>query len=420
MPKDKAKTSARVGGANKEVINIKNGMQQVVETQHEVKSPGDLVLQEEVIVQDEVVQEEVIVQEKVSQEEFIMPDDVIVKEELEMKKILRRTRKPRCSYHKSTSGGETDEEPLDPVMETIEEVVSKYSVTAHSRSKRSPKSKRSSKNKRKSGQEKLRNVKKNPPNVSYTKKACNDLYESMIAEYTVKKVLTDKSRAMRNREFFSTTVKRKSLFECACGMLEVEAGGIGYNENLSAELHQVQCNTCGMWQHARCVGYDLTDPFRGDYYCPHCWQERDPIPSGATLIVSPRSIAFQWMDEIQQHIRKKDLKVLYYERMCHEGYTQPRLLANHDIVIVSYETLSKELDYVDLPHCNGEQGRRFRHAKRFMALPSPLPCIQWWRICLDEAQMVEMTSAKTAEMALRLSAVHRWCITGTPIQRSIN
>ena len=33
---------------------------------------------------------------------------------------------------------------------------------------------------------------------------------------------------------------------------------------------------------------------------------------------------------------------------------------------------------------------------------------QWWRVCLDEAQMIENTMTKTAEMALRLSAVNRW------------
>lgn len=102
-----------------------------------------------------------------------------------------------------------------------------------------------------------------------------------------------------------------------------------------------------------------------------------------------------------------------------QGFIQPQVLANNDIVITSYETLCKELDYVDLPHCNAEEGRRFRNAKRYMALPSPLPCIQWWRVCLDEAQMVECTTTRTAEMALRLAAVHRWCITGTPVQKSI-
>lgn len=34
--------------------------------------------------------------------------------------------------------------------------------------------------------------------------------------------------------------------------------------------------------------------------------------------------------------------------------------------------------------------------------------------------MVECTSSKTAEMARRLEAVHRWAITGTPVQKSMH
>ena len=49
--------------------------------------------------------------------------------------------------------------------------------------------------------------------------------------------------------------------------------------------------------------------------------------------------------------------------------------------------------------------------------PSPLQGVLWWRICLDEAQKVENTATGAAEMALRLSAVNRWCVTGTPIGR---
>jgi E3 ubiquitin-protein ligase SHPRH len=39
---------------------------------------------------------------------------------------------------------------------------------------------------------------------------------------------------------------------------------------------------------------------------------------------------------------------------------------------------------------------------------------------MDEAQMLESTTTKTAEMALRLRADHRWCVTGTPIGKSLN
>ncbi|WMV19954.1 hypothetical protein MTR67_013339 [Solanum verrucosum] len=57
---------------------------------------------------------------------------------------------------------------------------------------------------------------------------------------------------------------------------------------------------------------------------------------------------------------------------------------------------------------------------RYPVIPTLLTRILWWRICLDEAQMVENNAAAATEMALRLHGVHRWCITGTPIQRKLD
>lgn len=57
---------------------------------------------------------------------------------------------------------------------------------------------------------------------------------------------------------------------------------------------------------------------------------------------------------------------------------------------------------------------------RYPVIPTLLTRIFWWRICLDEAQMVESNAAAATEMALRLYAKHRWCITGTPIQRKLD
>lgn len=57
---------------------------------------------------------------------------------------------------------------------------------------------------------------------------------------------------------------------------------------------------------------------------------------------------------------------------------------------------------------------------RYPVVPTILTRIFWWRICLDEAQMVESNAGAATEMAMRLYAKHRWCITGTPIQRKLD
>ena len=50
-------------------------------------------------------------------------------------------------------------------------------------------------------------------------------------------------------------------------------------------------------------------------------------------------------------------------------------------------------------------------------IASPLICIKWWRIILDEAQRVETPTAGSARMALKLDSSHRWAVTGTPLGR---
>ena len=45
------------------------------------------------------------------------------------------------------------------------------------------------------------------------------------------------------------------------------------------------------------------------------------------------------------------------------------------------------------------------HARQ--VLPTPLTRLRWWRICLDEAQMVENTTAKGASLAVQIQAQHR-------------
>ena len=241
-------------------------------------------------------------------------------------------------------------------------------------------------------------------------KTSGELYKKMNAMYEMALPMSlafyasDKRSKQWNREFFDTKVEQRNFFECICG---------GSEEESRRARHRVQCGDCKTEQHSECVKYDVTDPYRGEYFCPHCWVTREKVKSGATLIVSPSSISFQWIEEIQKHVKHKDIKMLFYKGSKEMGYMQPRTLASYDIVVTTYETLAAETNYVDLPHSNSSEGRRFRNPKRYMAMPSPIVCIEWWRICLDEAQMIESTTTKTAEMAMKLSAVNRY---GSKIQ----
>ncbi|XP_037550963.1 E3 ubiquitin-protein ligase SHPRH [Nematolebias whitei] len=197
-------------------------------------------------------------------------------------------------------------------------------------------------------------------------------------------------------------------FECICG----ELGIVDFKA-------RVQCLNCQLWQHADCVNYKEESLKTTPFYCPHCLVAMKPVSTGATLIISPSSICHQWVEEINRHVRSSSLRVLVYQGVKKHGFIQPRMLAEQDVVITTYDVLRSELNYVDIPHSNSKDGRRFRNQKRYMAVPSPLVAVEWWRICLDEAQMVECPTAKAAEMALRLASVNRWCVSGTPVQRGL-
>jgi E3 ubiquitin-protein ligase SHPRH len=156
------------------------------------------------------------------------------------------------------------------------------------------------------------------------------------------------------------------------------------------------------------------------------------VESRATLIVTPPAILVQWQKELSRHTRDpitgRSLKVVVYpgvRELCRPGVSEdfhlvhPRHLANADVVLLTFQTLMSELGHSDEnPFADVAKGRSYlRSRKRYAVLPSPLTSVKWWRICLDEAQRVEVPTAASAKMARKLITDRKWCISGTPIGR---
>ncbi|KAH8850791.1 E3 ubiquitin-protein ligase [Schistosoma japonicum] len=254
---------------------------------------------------------------------------------------------------------------------------------------------------------------------------------------------------------------RNTHILCTCGGVEE-----------TEALDVVHCSLCnGPGQHATCVQYNPSLytsrlPVKEGYVCPHCWT-KIRIYSKATLIISPDHIWQQWKEELQTHVIPDVLQVLIYagmeapvtsvefgiresvkeqgninpfsprthvptkvvsenkfsKEMILPGFVQPPQLACADIVLTSYSVVQRELDWVEVVANRqaGVAGRpKLRLAQRYICRPSPLTCVRWWRVCLDEAQMVERVTSRTARMLSQVSAVNRWCVTGTPAEKSID
>ena len=90
------------------------------------------------------------------------------------------------------------------------------------------------------------------------------------------------------------------------------------------------------------------------------------------------------------------------------------LATKYDVVLATYQTLGKEVHFAEDP-----PDRNMRYARKFARARSPLVQIQWWRICLDEAQMVESGVTAAARVACRLPRVHSWVVSGTPLRKNV-
>ena len=101
-----------------------------------------------------------------------------------------------------------------------------------------------------------------------------------------------------------------------------------------------------------------------------------PVESGATLIVAPQILISQWIEETRRHA--PGLRVVHYENHYRDlqALNVGNDLIQSDVVFTTYDQLR-----LDIQHQSA-------------LAPSPLLEVFWWRVCLDEAQMVCDTSNK--------------------------
>ncbi|RKP11462.1 SNF2 family N-terminal domain-containing protein, partial [Piptocephalis cylindrospora] len=143
------------------------------------------------------------------------------------------------------------------------------------------------------------------------------------------------------------------------------------------------------------------------------------LPSNATLIATPSTIQNQWVSECNRHVPSLHIATYQGIPKSHsrdQAYIERETtrLAQADIVLVSYDVLRREVHYARPP---SQMVRRGKISES--RIPRPLLSILWWRVCLDEAQMVEGGVSTVSEMACAIPRIHRWAISGTPFKHTI-
>ena len=133
--------------------------------------------------------------------------------------------------------------------------------------------------------------------------------------------------------------------------------------------------------------------------------------SRATLIVTPATILPQWVQEISS--KAPSLKYFIYKGISafeeNKNVHFEDLKTQFDIIITDFETLRKELHFA-LP--DNSRSRRFD--RKYERKISPLVQLEFWRLCIDEAQMIDANSniGKVTRMVRRR---YSWAMSGTPL-----
>ncbi|KAG8934212.1 hypothetical protein FRC03_002229 [Tulasnella sp. 419] len=151
-----------------------------------------------------------------------------------------------------------------------------------------------------------------------------------------------------------------------------------------------------------------------------------------TLVVCPTSVVSQWESEIVKVA--PGLRVL-----AHHGPKRTKdskTLLRYDVVITSYPTiLAEHNNYVpsknegEKTSESGDDSEEFVSAAKKVMAKKKKPVAKkhcalfenkFLRIVLDEAHTIKNRSSKTTKACFALKSRYRWCLTGTPIQNSVD
>ncbi len=118
-------------------------------------------------------------------------------------------------------------------------------------------------------------------------------------------------------------------------------------------------------------------------------EQASGIPKQPVLIVAPRSVVFNWIDEAERFT--PELRVLAYAGNEREKLREQ--FKDHDLIVTSFGLMRR--DITELRNCPFDY------------------------VVLDEAQAIKNPSSQSAKAARLLNTQHRLALTGTPVENHL-
>jgi SNF2 family DNA or RNA helicase len=136
------------------------------------------------------------------------------------------------------------------------------------------------------------------------------------------------------------------------------------------------------------------------------------------LIIGPLSLLRQWEEELAKKTKLSHRLSVFIH---HGTKATTDDLLKYDVVLTTYGTIAAELGRFD-KIVSDNKDRNLDWSDRALASKCPLlnpKKAVFYRIILDEAQLIKNKDTKTAKACHKLRATYRWCLTGTPMMNGI-
>jgi SNF2 family DNA or RNA helicase len=133
----------------------------------------------------------------------------------------------------------------------------------------------------------------------------------------------------------------------------------------------------------------------------------------STVIITPTTILYQWVNELKH---APNLTYLIYDGQAEDEdgiEVDQAYIAQYDIIFTTYQFLQKEF-YNALP----PPTRPRRSEQKYVRKPSIFRDTYFYRVVLDEAQMVERIHSNSTTMAGMIKREISWGVTGTPCPKT--
>lgn len=129
-----------------------------------------------------------------------------------------------------------------------------------------------------------------------------------------------------------------------------------------------------------------------------------------TLVVVPPVALMQWSSEIGEYTDGKLKVLVYHGQNSKIKKLSVSDLKKNDVIMISYNSLES---------LHRKEIKGWTRGDDIVMEKSPIHCIKFHRIILDEAHSIKSRNTGVAKACFALNGTYKWCLSGTPVQNRI-